>query len=275
MAAPDPLLQPLFTEEDRVKRADVDAILRRGPELAPALVGILQDDAVWEDEESPAGWAVIHAAYLLASLRPPGSLEVLLKAVERALDTELELICEAAPHLLAAYGPAALPGLRAAAEDVDRDPYARIFANEAVALIAWTHPEARAGALDLLRASVDDPACDQEVRAFAAGELLDFALPEDRRRIAAAADDDILSEETIDATYAEGPGKRELFDWMTFYDPEEIEQRQTEGPEDEDADSEEAAPEAGPAPLQPGSPAGRNDPCPCGSGKKYKKCCLS
>src|SRR5882672_7676372 len=22
------------------------------------------------------------------------------------------------------------------------------------------------------------------------------------------------------------------------------------------------------------SPAGRNDPCPCGSGRKYKKCCL-
>ena len=24
-----------------------------------------------------------------------------------------------------------------------------------------------------------------------------------------------------------------------------------------------------------GSKLGRNDPCPCGSGKKYKKCCLS
>lgn len=23
----------------------------------------------------------------------------------------------------------------------------------------------------------------------------------------------------------------------------------------------------------PGDPAGRNDPCPCGSGKKMKKCC--
>ena len=22
------------------------------------------------------------------------------------------------------------------------------------------------------------------------------------------------------------------------------------------------------------SPVGRNDPCPCGSGKKYKRCCL-
>ena len=32
---------------------------------------------------------------------------------------------------------------------------------------------------------------------------------------------------------------------------------------------------AGPAPLAPGRSGprvGRNDPCPCGSGKKYKKC---
>jgi hypothetical protein len=25
--------------------------------------------------------------------------------------------------------------------------------------------------------------------------------------------------------------------------------------------------------VRPGSKIGRNDPCPCGSGKKYKKCC--
>ncbi len=25
--------------------------------------------------------------------------------------------------------------------------------------------------------------------------------------------------------------------------------------------------------LKPGETVGRNDPCPCGSGKKYKKCC--
>jgi hypothetical protein len=24
----------------------------------------------------------------------------------------------------------------------------------------------------------------------------------------------------------------------------------------------------------PASTAGRNDPCPCGSGKKYKRCCI-
>lgn len=32
-------------------------------------------------------------------------------------------------------------------------------------------------------------------------------------------------------------------------------------------------PEGSPQKVQP--KVGRNDPCPCGSGKKYKKCCLS
>ena len=30
----------------------------------------------------------------------------------------------------------------------------------------------------------------------------------------------------------------------------------------------------GPKPARPRDPVGRNDPCPCGSGKKFKKCCL-
>ncbi|MFH1362381.1 MAG: SEC-C metal-binding domain-containing protein, partial [bacterium] len=32
---------------------------------------------------------------------------------------------------------------------------------------------------------------------------------------------------------------------------------------------------AKPAPVKSKIKVGRNDPCPCGSGKKYKKCCLS
>jgi preprotein translocase subunit SecA len=34
-------------------------------------------------------------------------------------------------------------------------------------------------------------------------------------------------------------------------------------------------PRAGkPQPIRRGQQPGRNDPCPCGSGKKYKKCCM-
>ncbi|MDZ7295898.1 MAG: SEC-C metal-binding domain-containing protein, partial [candidate division KSB1 bacterium] len=36
----------------------------------------------------------------------------------------------------------------------------------------------------------------------------------------------------------------------------------------------EGAPEPGKRqPIRVGVKVGRNDPCPCGSGKKYKKCC--
>ena len=34
------------------------------------------------------------------------------------------------------------------------------------------------------------------------------------------------------------------------------------------------APSAPPAPSKPASAANRNDPCPCGSGKKFKRCCM-
>ena len=43
----------------------------------------------------------------------------------------------------------------------------------------------------------------------------------------------------------------------------------------ENEEPEEAAPETVPsAGIRRGPKIGRNDPCPCGSGKKYKKCCL-
>ncbi|MCM8788244.1 MAG: SEC-C metal-binding domain-containing protein, partial [Candidatus Omnitrophica bacterium] len=34
-----------------------------------------------------------------------------------------------------------------------------------------------------------------------------------------------------------------------------------------------SAPEVKQQPIRVGKKIGRNDPCPCGSGKKYKKCC--
>ena len=43
----------------------------------------------------------------------------------------------------------------------------------------------------------------------------------------------------------------------------------------EDEEPEASAPEPAPsAGIRRGPKIGRNDPCPCGSGKKYKKCCL-
>ena len=49
-------------------------------------------------------------------------------------------------------------------------------------------------------------------------------------------------------------------------------------PRSADSEGTQPQPPAGPAPRQPQEPVrveknvGRNDPCPCGSGKKYKNC---
>ena len=46
-----------------------------------------------------------------------------------------------------------------------------------------------------------------------------------------------------------------------------------DGPEAPDVEpGARAASAAAPAPVRSGPRVGRNDPCPCGSGKKYKKC---
>ena len=61
----------------------------------------------------------------------------------------------------------------------------------------------------------------------------------------------------------------EMWDWPCFSDPEW-------GSVDADESEDEAAETEGAAgtPAPPTAPkVGRNDPCRCGSGMKYKKCC--
>ena len=70
--------------------------------------------------------------------------------------------------------------------------------------------------------------------------------------------------------------------WV-FYSPEAIARRQQRWAEEDalaeksDAGEEDVFEEAeSEMPYFRGEPKiGRNDPCPCGSGKKYKKCCLA
>ncbi|MEZ5815984.1 MAG: DUF1186 domain-containing protein [Hyphomicrobiaceae bacterium] len=97
-------------------------------------------------------------------------------------------------------------------------------------------------------------------------------------------DEAYLTSEDIDAIYDadfadlnEELTRRERFDglidylcdwaWFNVSDPSELEWEGDETGDDEEFD------EAGPI-VREGRKIGRNEPCPCGSGKKYKKCCM-
>jgi preprotein translocase subunit SecA len=77
------------------------------------------------------------------------------------------------------------------------------------------------------------------------------------------------------------PGWERRNDPWVFYTPAAIEKRlqrwekEDAGPDEGEWEDEDDFPEEMAEPYVRAAPkVGRNDPCPCGSGRKYKKCCL-
>jgi hypothetical protein len=124
---------------------------------------------------------------------------------------------------------------------------------------------------------------DYDLRVLVGNTLLNFARSEHRLQLEALADlqpyiGRCFDRPAIDRIYAAGghaPDWERTADPWALYTPEAIERRQREWEEevarlddnDDDLFSDEPYVRAAPK-------IGRNDPCPCGSGKKYKKCCL-
>lgn len=288
------LIDLLSTEEDRLPRAAADEIIRRGVPLGEGLARVLEDDSAWE-AELPRWWSVVHAAYLLAAMQPPGAIEVLLRAIHKADECDMDWITNDARYLLGSFGPRAVPALKTAAQEGSKETYPRILIHEALGWIAQNHAETVDEVAGVLRAAVSEASADPDLRAFAACELLDLALPQDRELILSAVDGWIFREEDVHDVYdGKSPRRRRAgYDWLRFYDGDQIAQRQERWREEdrrhERWKAERESPgvredgihrimsdehdEIIPTPYRAGPKIGRNDPCPCKSGKKYKKCC--
>jgi hypothetical protein len=271
----DAMIDLLSTEEDRLSRAAVDEILRR-PRLAPRLAALIDEEELWTADD-PSLWAPIHAAFILAAMRPPGGLEAVLRALERSAKHEETFLMDVADSMLAAFGPESVPALIAAHEHAGS--YPRIWINDALAHLAVAHPKSR----DAVRAHLRRVGLEEkrkEVAACAAQNLLGLPGETDRDALSVFVDRGLVDEED---EYSIPP----TLDWLRFYDPDAIAERQEEhGESGEDLEdlmpsdpsldvmSRIDEPSSGPAPIiNAERKVGRNDPCPCGSGRKFKKCC--
>jgi len=287
----DALLKLLSTEEDRLPRGAADEVLKRADRLAPALLRMADDRALW-DRPAPASYAPIHATFLLARLQPPGVLAPLIRAIRIAFEVEELFVTDYADLLLATCGAEALEALTPIARKRSEPFELRISVNEAIARIGLAHPSARAAARDHLLATARDEGEDPELRNLAAHGFVEFASAEDRAILRDLESEDLLDKEAAAMALAGRypPHYGAPLDLMDLYDPEAIEERKNfwqeaeETPPDAelpDDPSLEAlsrldAPGEAPLPIVNASPkVGRNDPCPCGSGRKHKKCCGS
>ena len=234
----------------------------------PALIAMAGDLALHaiEDDASPRAWAPTHAWRALGQLGAVSAIAPLLKLlVTDYEDQSVPGIDEDLADICGLIGPSAIPGLKAFIADPDTPPDCTGSAMEALTKIVERHPEERdplAAYLTSLLAAEPEQAF--EIQSWAVSSLIDLKGAESIGAIRAAFE-------------------RDAIDITICGDLEDVEidlglrEKRDTPPPDYEALMEEAWNdlEDGPTePIRTEPKIGRNEPCPCGSGKKYKKCCL-
>ena len=289
------LIDLMIHDEDRVPRNVIDECARRGDTMVEHLSGLVEDSRDWWIEPPGEWWLNLHAVMILG-LIPTERAGLLLvnfmRRMSREEDHDLQdWLASCWPLLFHDKPESVLPALRALCEDRTVDWYIRACAIEAV--VAATQHQGRdelESALEWLAEIVANEDEDWDLRLCSGNTLLDFPRVQYRQLL-----DDMaarqgfvgvhFSQNDVQKAYA---AMQDKADWdrfgtpWKFYLPSEIAARQQRWAE-EDAKRDEGEWEGDygydemfhPDTYVRAEPKiGRNDPCPCGSGKKYKKCCL-
>jgi hypothetical protein len=302
IATPE-LIALLFKEEDRATLEHARELIARGEDAARPLREILANEDYWYEGQGGDHWIVVHAINILGAMRDERALPLLIEMVPHAYFSNHEEAVEVLPAALGNYGETAVEPLmkfineyRGAYHDNLDFAHGRHTASVALTRIALKNQAVRQRVADFITGLFVDPQEDDRIfLSFSSGHpvALDREPGKERglKAVRAAYERGMISQE-INGSFKEftrmikerHPGffnelKSDLFD---FYKPDEISRRQKERAElqEEDPYQPEARP---PVPagylmaegggLQRTEKVGRNDPCPCCSGKKYKKCC--
>jgi len=276
----------LLDQAERVPRELIEECARRGEAMITWLENLLETTA--PDEDDGAWWLQIHAAMIYGRMpeeRAGEALARLMRGVaDRGDEGAQDWLAGYWPGLFATKSEAVLMAVRGIASDRKLGWYPRV--NALHTLVAWAQ---RAGTQaleqELIRvgAIAADESEERELRLEAGNVLLDFPRPQYRTLLERLAQWQgalgvHFSANDVRKAYVqmkdEPPWRSFEEPWDKFYAPDEIEMRSMEPGDGEDPFSAED-PIYGHGPFVREAPkVGRNDPCPCGSGKKYKKCCL-
>lgn len=290
------LFDLLSTLDDRVPREVIDACGTRGEAMLPLLEGYLADEANWSEMASTAQWwGLLHCVFALGAMETPQAAKPLLDALLRMSEDEdnpaWEWFSGYWPALFRGKLAAALPELERLALDRTKTWFTRVHALGCITAAAQEQgAEALEQNLDWVATLAADPSDDNTFRTHAGLLLLSFPRPRHQNLL-----EELIRTRVVDSDFpafdlrdirkslreGDHPEWERFDDPLSFYKPEEILRRQARW--EEEALEEKMKDED--LPLQKdflssttyirATPkVGRNDPCPCGSGKKYKKCCL-
>lgn len=293
----DPITPTDWTNEDTASliahlRSDGEwpepALLReivaRKGEAVPALISVVQDLGI----EHPSAYKAVE---LLILIGDPSALPTIAEFFHKSDDDTAESL----EMSLSTFGPAVIPYLLPLLGDRSLSWYKRAMASETLKKAARNDP-ALVGQLiqalhDALASYVADrdslprlprPAQEEFVESVSSliSDLADLAAEGSRELIREAfdadlADEEIVGDDILDKPFFAHPiSEPAPNQWMEWYESEYERRNAPPRPQwtPPPASPTKAKVKATPyiAPPKPG----RNDPCWCGSGKKYKKCHL-
>lgn len=263
----------------------INAIWNRRSETEPLLLTLFIEsfDDDWADGDDPRWYRFLHAGKFMLAWQNLDALPTFVRLYS-ADDERLDM-CEWFEEDLVYFGPPAIPFLHSVISKASGNKwhYGKGLSGSILTKIATYYPETREEVADIFRAQlppVDNIPTDVDAMwgdwATELGELADEVS---REQILALAEAGVLEGDffglqiyrrDMNRGYKpESPPppidiRRE---YRTWYEAEQTRQRRLARER-----KRQQATRLRPAQTKKKQKIGRNAPCPCGSGKKYKKC---
>ena len=283
--------QELESFTDRFPADAVRAAIEQREAMTPVLLAALQEaaDAPEDMDRDPSPMLHIYAMYLLAQFREQDAYPLLVKLFstpgEVSLDATGDVVTEDLDRIFASVCHNDLEPIKRMIEDPAVNEYVRSACLRTLTVLVAEEKLSREQVIDYFRSLFHgklerEPDFIWSALVVACCNLYPEELVHDIER---AYDDglvdlfhvrmesvrDILAEGQEDALHRARQRRGGLIEdtvaemnwWACF-------KKNTDA-------STTAYPTTAKQPVVKGKKVGRNDPCPCGSGKKYKKCCLN
>jgi hypothetical protein len=276
-------------------------------DIIPALLAILREDVIADTrekhwgEDDPRWYRMVHAGLLLLHFRKEDALPLFVREYRQST---VDRFNEWFENKLRLYGPSAVGPLTDLLHDNEASVWGRIEAAGELSHIGWAHPDTRDAVLEALREGL--PPLDDGAPAPPAGA--DENLPHLWTTLTyeLGRHQDEASRAQIEALFAQGGIDEQLFgnvdayrrllrgegeswaafdpasfDVIDYYDDwyeegekeRNADQRRQRERRDRVRTDEDTGHYEGGTFVRDQPKVGRNDPCPCGSGAKYKHCC--
>lgn len=247
-------------------------------------LGLAQEEKYWfPDDGEYSSWTPVCALHLLSVIGGPEAINAFINSIKEYYDDTEDWITNDMPAILANFGIEAFDDIRNMLLDKDEvDGFVRAGAAKALFLISEKYPDAREKSIKALRDAISSEN-DEIARSCFMYELVHFKDHDSLPFIEFYFKNDMIDDglmtyddDVLGYYYGSGSDFNSL-DNIVGKDSLDIFK---DSPDNfyRNSNTGKYLPSTK-GNLQPTKnilkkEVGRNDPCTCGSGKKYKKCCL-